>query len=83
LDDELEALGGAGGEHSTVLERAKIMVGGRAAEKDWPEEVGGGYGVLNGQVDAYAADGGHGMGGVANAEESGAGPLGKAVDRYG
>jgi hypothetical protein len=44
----LEALGGAGGEHSTVLDRAKIRVGGRAAEKDWTEEVGGSYGVLNG-----------------------------------
>jgi len=51
--------------------------------EDGAEDIGGSYGVLNGQIYADAADGRHGVGGVAEAEESGAGPLGQAVDRYG
>ena len=56
------------------------MHGGFAAEKGFSEEVGGGDCVLQGDVDAYAADGGHGMGCVSDAEEAGGAPLLKAVD---
>ena len=44
------------------------------------EDVGGGDGVLNGEVDADAADGGHGVGGVADAEEAGEMPAVEAID---
>ena len=47
------------------------------------EDVGGGDGVLQGEVDADAADGGHGVGGVADAEEAGGGPALEVVDFYG
>ena len=44
--------------------------------EDWGQEVGGGDGVLDGEVDADAADGGHGVGGVADAEQAGPVPSG-------
>jgi hypothetical protein len=48
LDDELEALRGTGGEHATFLDGVEITLGGRALHEDWAEDVGGGYGVLDG-----------------------------------
>ena len=48
LDDELEALGGAGGEHSSFLDGAKVMLPGRAAEERGTEDICGSNGVLNG-----------------------------------
>ncbi len=47
------------------------------------EDAGGGHGVLNGEVDADAADGRHGVGGVADAEQAGAVPACEAVDLNG
>ena len=44
------------------------------------ENICGGDGVLNGEIDADSTDGGHGVGGVADAEESAAGPVAQAVD---
>ena len=48
LDDQLEALGGAGWEHSSCLDGVEFSQGGRAAEEGGAEDVGGGYGVLDG-----------------------------------
>ena len=59
---------------------ARDRAGEGVGEQRFGEDVGGGDGVLNGDVDADASDGGHGVGGVADAEESGRGPLDEAVD---
>jgi len=47
------------------------------------EDVGGGDGVLNSEVDADAADGRHGVGSVADGEEAGQVPAGEVVDLHG
>src|ERR1700722_6066224 len=44
------------------------------------ENICGGDCVLNGEIDADSADGGDGMGGVADAEQATAGPVAQAVD---
>jgi len=44
------------------------------------ENICGGDGVLNGEIDADAADGRHGVGGVADAEQAAAGPVAQAID---
>ena len=65
---------------SVVLDASQVMYGDRAAEQGFGEEVGGGDCVLQGDVDTNAADGGHGMGRVADAEQAGRTPFLKMVD---
>ena len=48
LDDELEALGGAGGEGAAFLDGVEIALGGHAAQERRAKDVGRSYGVLNG-----------------------------------
>ena len=67
LDDELEALGGAGGEHPSFLDGAKVVLGGRSSQERGTEDICGGNGVLNGEIDADAADWRHGVGGITDA----------------
>src|ERR1700692_614667 len=55
-------------------------IGGGSGGQKGNENICGGDGVLNGEIDADAADGRHGVGGVADAEESAAGPVAQAVD---
>ena len=55
------------------------MYGGSAGEKGFGEDVGGGDCVLKGDVDADAADWGHCMGGIADAEQAGRAPVLKVV----
>jgi len=48
LDDELEALGGAGWEHPSFLDGAKVVLGRRSSQESGAEDICGSYGVLNG-----------------------------------
>ena len=48
LDDELKALRCAGWEGAALLDGVDVVLGGRALHEDRAEDVGGGYGVLNG-----------------------------------
>ena len=80
VGEDLHSLGVAHGAFAVVLDAAQIVHGGGAAEQGFGEEVGGGDCVLQGDVDADAADGGHGMGRVADAEQAGGAPLLKVVD---
>ena len=52
----------------------------REVAEGFDEDVGGGDCVLNGEVDADAADGRHGVRGVADAEEAGEVPAVEDVD---
>ncbi len=80
VGEDLDALGVADGGFAVVLEGEEVVEGQRAGAKGIGEAVGGGDGVLDGDVDADAADGGHGVGGVADAEEAGDGPALEVVD---
>lgn len=44
------------------------------------QQVGGGDGILDRQVDPHPADGGHGVGGVADTEQAGVIPAAQAID---
>ena len=48
LDDKLEALGGAGWEHPSFLDGAKVVLGRRSSQESGAEDICGSYGVLNG-----------------------------------
>ena len=70
MGEDLEPLGAAHGTFAVVLDAAQIVHGDRAAEQGFGEMVGGCDCVLQGDVDAYAADGRHGMSSVAYAEQA-------------
>ena len=80
VDDDLKGLGDACGEFAAALDVGEGELGDDAGLEGGGEDAGGGDGVLNGEVDADAADGRHGVGGVADAEQAGAVPAGEAVD---
>jgi hypothetical protein len=85
VSHDLERLGEAGGELAAVLDLFEGEFGDRGAaveigEEGLGEDVGGGDGILDGEVDADASDGGHGVGGVADAEEAGGEPAFEMVD---
>jgi len=83
VGEELHFLGFAHGRFAIVLNGAEIVHGCTAGEEALGEYVGGGDCILHGDVDTDAADRGHGVGCVSDAEETGATPLLKAVDLYG
>jgi hypothetical protein len=80
VSEDLHALGVADGALAVVLDASQIVHGGAVAEQGFREDVGGGDCILEGDVDAYAADGRHGMGCVADAEQAGRAPVLKVVD---
>jgi hypothetical protein len=80
VDEDLEGLSDAGGEFAAMLDVREGEFGDDPGGQDGCEDAGGSNGVLNGEVDADAADGGHGVGGVADAEEAGEVPAGEAID---
>ena len=75
LDEHLHALCRAGGELAPALHGPQVIGRDRPPPQRLEEEVGRGDGILDGQVDADAADGGHRMSGVADAEQAGTLPL--------
>ena len=80
MGEELYSLCIADGALAVVLDALQIVHGESAAEQGFGEMVCSGDGVLQGDVDADAADGGHGVGCVADAEQAGGAPLLKVVD---
>ncbi len=83
VGEDLYALGVVDGALAVVLDAGEVVGCSGSGEEGFGEDVGGGYGVLQRDVDADAADGGHGVGGVSDAEQAGRGPLLEAVDFYG
>ena len=91
MGENLNCLSHAGGEFAAGLDMMQLgvsafgrawnmgIVGGDGGQGG-DENICGGDGVLNGEVDADSTDGGHGVGGVADAEEAAAGPVAQAVD---
>jgi len=71
VGENLYSLGVTHGRFAVMLDALQIMYGGAAGEEAFGEDIGGGDCVLQGDVDADAADGGHGVGGVADAEQAG------------
>lgn len=80
VDEDLKRLSDASGEFAAVLDACQGEFGDDAGWEDGREDAGGGDGVLDGEVDAYASDGGHGVSGVADAKKAGEVPAGEAVD---
>ncbi len=79
VGEDLYSLCVSHGTLAVVLDSLEIVYGGAAAEDGLGEDVGGGDCVLKGDVDADAADRGHGMGCVADAEQAGGAPVLKTV----
>lgn len=67
VDGDLKRLGDAGGEFASALNVGESKAGHDAGFERGREDAGGGDGILNGEVDADAADRRHGMGSIANA----------------
>ena len=79
VGEDLDSLCVSHGRFAVVLDSLQIVYGGAAGEEGLGEDVGGGDCVLKGDVDADAADRGHGVGRVADAEQAGGAPVLKAV----
>ena len=80
LGHHLDPLGDAGGQETPPLDAREVLRRDAAGAERLREQVGGGHGVLHGQVDADAADRRHGVGGVADAQEARAVPPLQAID---
>ena len=68
VGEDLDALRVVHHAFAVVLDLVEMMDGEGVGAEGFVEDVGCGYGVLEGDVDADAADGGHGVGGVSDAE---------------
>jgi hypothetical protein len=83
VDEDLSGLDAADGHLAAALDGLEVGFGDPPFAQRRGEAVGGGHGVLHGEVDADPAGGGHGVGGVADQQEPRAVPGGKAVDLHG
>jgi len=79
LNENLHALCGARGEFAPILHRGKVVVICRERLQRLSENVGGGDGILNGQIYADAANRRHRMSRIADAQEAGPPPSFKAI----
>jgi hypothetical protein len=64
-----------------LLHGREVMRGDGPSAKRLREDVGGCDRVLDSKINADTADGGHGVRGVAEAQQTGAVPAGQSVDR--
>jgi hypothetical protein len=76
----LEELRHARGELATLLDGGEQLIRYLPFPQGTGEQVGGRDRILNGEVDADTTGGRHGVGGVADAQESRAVPLAQAID---
>ena len=76
----LKTLGDGGGEGASPLHRGEVSGAYSVGEQWCGQQPSGGDGVLNGQVDPDAASRGHGMGGVADAQQAVGVPAVQAVE---
>ncbi len=83
VSDDLDALSAADGFDAALLDPLEVVVGEGVGAERVGEDVGGCDGVLQGDVDADAADGRHGVGGVSDAEQAGEPPAVEVIDLYG
>jgi hypothetical protein len=79
LDNCLHALREACRKGAATLYFCEMVAARRAFAKWFCQHVGCGHGVLNGQVDTHASDWGHGMGRIADAQQTGPMPLPQAI----
>jgi hypothetical protein len=80
VGEGLDALGAEDGGSAMLLDPLEVVVGEIVGAERVGEDIGGGDRILKRDVDADAADGGHGVGGVADAKEAGEGPAFEVVD---
>jgi len=83
LNNDLKPLGRPCWKRSPFLDGAKITLAGRSLQEHGTQNICCGYCVLNGKIDANAADWRHGVGRVANAQESRPPPTRQPVDSNG
>ena len=72
-----------GGKFPPALNGLEILVGNLAAQQGRRQDVGGGDGVLDCEIDADAADRGHRVRGIADAQQAGSVPVPQPIDRDG
>lgn len=86
--EDLKSLGDAGGkfaalahfvEHLVEGVYTMLAIGVGMRGENGCEDVGGGDGILNGEVDADSPDGRHGVRGIADAKKAGARPMAQAI----
>ena len=80
MDRDLETLGDASGEFAAALDVSEGEFGDHPGFECGRENARGSDCVLNGEIDADASYGRHGVCGVADAEETGAVPAFEVVD---
>ena len=78
--EDLKCLSHFGGEFPAFLDFVEMLINGAAILQRLPQNVGGGDCVLNGDIDANAANGRHGVSGIADAEKSRPRPVAQAID---
>lgn len=83
LHENLDPLGDPGRQLPPLLYGAQMLRGGLAVSQGQRQDVGGGNGVLYGEVDADSADRRHGMCGIAKTKQPGTIPLAQVVHLYG
>src|SRR5580658_141879 len=83
LDDELHALDDPRRQNAPLLDRAQALDRDRAAAERRRQDIRRRDRVLDGEVDADAADRRHGVGGVADAQQPRPIPAAQAIDRDG
>src|SRR5580704_12898518 len=80
MGEDLDTLRYARGKFAARLDFLEVGIGRGAAGQCGNKDICGGDRVLNGEIDTDAADGGHSVGGIADAEKAAAGPVAQAVD---
>lgn len=83
VDVNLHLLREVSGAFAPILHGLKIFVGDAIGAQLFRKQIGGRHGVLDGEIDTYATDRRHRMGGIANAEKPLAIPLLQVIDFYG
>ena len=79
---DLQELGGARGKLAPALDARQQRLGDVSVAKRAGQQVRGGHGILDREVDANSARRRHGMGGVSNAEQSRPMPLPQPIDLH-
>ena len=76
LDRDLKPLGGTGRKHAPPLHRFQVIDADVSLPERFGKPVGGSDRILNGEIDADAADGGHRVSGIADHQQ----PRGATTD---
>ena len=71
LYEDLQRLRGARWKSSALLDSEQVILSEHAVEELGRQDIGGGDGILNREIDSHAADGRHGMSRIADAKQAG------------